>query len=200
MAQGGASYDINTPDSTTVYKSCYNSLSIWTSPQGNQLAPTCQKYRMAFHAALKKSSMPPQASKPWLKVMRILGYIQIRPWNHLPNFCVSPTPPPTSMTVLGIRCRVCALKAQSSGFQACPLRYTGWPHEEHFNPLLPLLPRGNGKRENQWPRLSAEMTLGKAMGRFPIGRFSSLLSWLWLEESLRPCPSYQQWVSSAQRL
>lgn len=141
MAQGGASYDINTPDSTTVYKSCYNSLSTWTSPQGNQLAPTCQKYRMAFHAALKRSSMPPQASKPWLKVMRILGYIQIRPWNHLPNFCVSPTPPLTSMTVLGIRCRVCALKAQSSGFQACPLRYTGWPHEEHFNPLLPLLPK-----------------------------------------------------------
>lgn len=199
MAWGGASYDINTPDSTTVYRSYYKSLSTWTSPQDNKLAPTCQKYRMAFHDSLKRASMPPQASKPWLKVMRNLGYIQIQSWNHLPNFCVPSVPPPPSMTILEIRCRVCALKAQSSGFQAFPLRCTGWPHEEHFNPLLLLGIEEMGREKTSDPDCLQKWHSGKQWAGSPSSVF--LLSWAdWLEEFLRPCPNYQQWVSSAWRL
>ena len=42
-----ASDDINTQGGTKLYESCYNKpLSTWTSAQGNQLAPTCQKDRV----------------------------------------------------------------------------------------------------------------------------------------------------------
>lgn len=128
----------------------------------------------------------PRPPKPWLKMVRILGYIHIWPWNHFPNFCVSAAPPPIARAILEIRCRVCGLKAQNSDFQAFPLRVPGmtqWGVRQPCSSSKGI--EGMSGRRNQWPRSPAEITLRKAMGRFPIKHsplFSSCLSWLWYED------------------
>lgn len=171
------------------------------SAQGNQLVPTCQKYRAQqtgpCHLGLSiNTSLDPKDLK-WLEC---LGYIQIRPWNHFPNFCVSPAPLPAAIDrprdwMLGVW-----PQSPKLWFPSISTEIHWMTHWEVLQPYPSSKSIGEISGEkDQWPRSPAAVTLRKAMGRLP-SKWS--LAWVDCDMKifLRPCPSSWQWVSSAQQL